>query len=77
MFGHRTKSQPGQKFFSYNGNYITDYYFYFFLFIFLGRILLFWVNFPDSIQIFRLQKKIVRIMAGCNVEIHVENRLLT
>ena len=27
--------------------------------------LLFWGNSPDSIKIFRLQKKIVRIMAGC------------
>ena len=27
--------------------------------------LLFWGNSPDSIQNFRLQKKIVRIMAGC------------
>ena len=27
--------------------------------------LLFWGNSPDSIKIFRLQKKIIRIMAGC------------
>jgi len=27
--------------------------------------LIFWGNFPDSIKIFRLQKKIVRIMMGC------------
>jgi len=27
--------------------------------------LLFWGNFPDSIKIFRLQKKIIRIMMGC------------
>jgi len=27
--------------------------------------LLFWGNFPDSIQIFRLQIKIIRIMTGC------------
>jgi hypothetical protein len=26
---------------------------------------LFWGNSPDSIKIFRLQKKIIRIMAGC------------
>jgi len=27
--------------------------------------LLFWGNSPDSIKIFRLQKKIIRIMVGC------------
>jgi len=27
--------------------------------------LLFWVNSPDSIKIFRLQKRIIRIMMGC------------
>jgi len=26
---------------------------------------LFWRNYPDSIKIFRLQKKIIRIMTGC------------
>jgi hypothetical protein len=39
------------------------YYSYFHLVMTYG--LLFWGNSPDSIKIFRLQKKIIRIMAGC------------
>ena len=39
------------------------YYSYFHSVITYG--LLFWGNSPDSIKIFRLQKKIIRIMMGC------------
>jgi len=39
------------------------YYYYFHSVMTYG--LLFWGNSPDSIKIFRLQKKIVRIMTGC------------
>ena len=31
--------------------------------------LLFWGKSPDSIKIFRLQKKIIRIMMGCTVRV--------
>jgi len=39
------------------------YYFYFHSIMTYG--LIFWGNSPDSIKIFRLQKKIIRIMMGC------------
>ena len=39
--------------------------------------LIYWGNSPDSIKIFRLQKKIIRIVMGCKVETRVENCFLT
>jgi len=39
------------------------YYSYFHLVMTYGLLL--WGKSPDSIKIFRLQKKIIRIMAGC------------
>ena len=39
------------------------YYSYFHSVMTCGLLL--WGNFPDSIKIFRLQKKIIRIMTGC------------
>jgi len=39
------------------------YYSYFHSIMTYG--LFFWGNSPDSIKIFRLQKKIIRIMIGC------------
>jgi hypothetical protein len=49
----------------------TVYYSYFNAIISYG--LLFWGNSPHAINIFRLQKRIVRIMMGCNSRVSCRN----
>ena len=39
--------------------------------------LLFWGNSPDSIKIFRLQRRLLELWQAVEVQIHVENSLLT
>jgi hypothetical protein len=51
------------------------YYSYFHSVITYG--LLFWGNSPDSIKIFRLQKRLLELWQVADIEIHVENCLLT
>ena len=51
------------------------YYSYFHSIMTYG--LTFWGNSPDSIETFRLQKKIIRIMMGCRIVTHAENGFLT